>query len=60
MLTMRKNNLVCGKEERDFQRDFFNVKHNCLIVLKDIYGFCNEQLLLDAIVSVLTDIIFLA
>lgn len=60
MLTMRKNNLVCGKEERHFQRDFFNVKHNCLIVLKDIYGFLNEQLLLEAIASVLTDIIFLA
>lgn len=60
MLTMRKNNLVCGKEERHFQRDFFNVKHNCLIVLKVIYGFFNEQLLLEAIASVLTDIIFLA
>lgn len=60
MLTMRKNNLVCGKEERHFQRDFLNVKHNCLIVLKDIYGFFNEQLLLEAIASVLTDIIFLA
>lgn len=53
---MTKNNLVCGKEERDFQRDFFHVKHNCLIVLKDIYGFFNEQLLLEAIASVLTDI----
>ena len=57
---MRKNNWFVVRRKGIFKEIFFYVKHNCLIVLKDIYGSFNEQLLLEAIASVLTDTIFLA